>query len=334
MDDLYSTTDGDGAINTSLPTATYEPVASDYGVPVKVIITSVSGRCNNPDTAMLTFNELPVSNAGLDVSSPPATFVVGALPSGACTSCASIAHAWLPSVSLNDSTLSNPTSTKAMLSSGYLALKVSDPTTGCFSIDTMNILMPLPLNDLSLESNCTKDGVIDFKWSLTPTEDHFTFGIEYSNNDGETWNSLGNIKSDFNNLGVGRQEFELSIDKLKAENIKYRFYSTNIDNTKRTTVPIDLDCVDKTVYKVFPNPFTGNINVNINSPTSTNKQIAIQIFNEYGQTVYTMNKPGGTDFTNALFLLDGTENLGQGIFFLQVMSNDIIVYKTKITKMN
>jgi hypothetical protein len=126
----------------------------------------------------------------------------------------------------------------------------------------------------------------------------------------------------------------LSIDKLKAENIKYRFYSTNIDNTKRTTVPIDLDCVDKTVYKVFPNPFTGNINVNINSPTSTNKQIAIQIFNEYGQTVYTMNKPGGTDFTNALFLLDGTENLGQGIFFLQVMSNDIIVYKTKITKMN
>ncbi len=334
MDDMYSTTDGDGSVNTNLPVATYTPVTSDFGVPVKLIITSVSGRCNNPDTAMLTFNEVPVSNAGLDKSNPPATFVVGASPSGACTTCASIKHAWTPKVSLNDSSLANPTSTKAMLSTGYLVLKVSDPTTGCFSRDTMNILMPLPLHDLSLESNCTKDGVIDFKWTLTPTEDHFAFGIEYSNNDGETWTSLGHIKSDFNNLGVGRQEFELSIDKLKAENVKYRFYSTNIDNTKRTTVPIDLDCVDKTIYKVFPNPFTGNINVNINSPTSTNKQIAIQIFNEYGQCVYTMNKPGGNEFTNALFLLDGTENLGQGIYFLQVMSNDAIVYKTKITKMN
>lgn len=332
MDDLYSTTDGDGTINTTLPNATYTPVASDFGVPVKVIITSSSGRCNNPDTAMLNFHEVPVSNAGPDVSSPPATFVVGGAPSGACVSCSSIKYAWTSKASLNDSTLANPTSTKSLLTSSYLVIKVSDPVTGCFSRDTMSILMPLPLNDLAIETNCTKEGVIDFKWSLTPTEEHFTYGIEYTTGStDEMWVSLGTMKADFNRLGVGRQEFELSVDKFTDPNIRYRFFTLNYENTKRSVVPIDIECADKTVYKLYPNPFTGPLTIDINSPTTINKKLSVEIFNQYGQLVYKLDK---IDNPNAPFLLEGTEILSSGIYFLQVSNNDNIVYKTKITKLN
>ncbi len=334
MDDLYSSTDGDGSTNANLPTVSYTPVASDFGIPVTLYITSSSGRCNNPDTAVLNFNQIPTSNAGPDVSSPPATFVVGGAPSGACSTCSSIKYAWTSKVSLNDSTIANPTSTKSLLNSSFLVLKVNDPITGCFSKDTMHILMPLPLHDLLLESNCTKEGMINFKWSLTPTEDNFSYGIEYSNNNGETWLSLGNIKADLNSLGVGRQEYELTIDKSTETNVLYRFYSANFDNSKRTIVPIDVDCIDRTTYKVFPNPFTGTLSVDINSTTTSNKNVTIQIFNEYGQSVYTTNKVNNSDYTTAQFYLEGTEFLSQGIYFLQVTNNQNIVYKTKITKMD
>ncbi len=334
MDDVYASTNGDGYTTELMPNVVYTPVTSDFGSPVSVLITSVSGRCNNPDTAILNFHEIPYANAGPDISSPPATFVIGGTPSGACSTCGSIKYAWSPKKGLNDSTFAKPTATKSQVTSTYFALKVSDPTTGCFSRDTMIILTPLPLHQVAIETNCTKDNTIEFNWSLVPTEENFTFGIEYSLDNGNNWINAGNVHAEKESLGVEIKQYQLTIEKILGANTLYRFYSLNITGRHKNIIPVDIECATKTVYTVYPNPFTGTLGLGVKTSNISKVNMRIQIFNQFGQEVFLLNNVSNPEYNNSNLLLEGTEHLAQGIYFLQVSTNDNVVYKTKVTKMN
>ncbi len=333
MDDIIATTDGYGAISASNPTVTYTPVISDYGVPVTLYITSISGRCSDPDTGILNFHEVPVSNAGPDISSPPATFVIGGSPAGACTTCSSIKYAWTPKVALNDSSLANPTATKSQLNSNFFLLKVTDPVTGCFSRDSTIILTPLPLHQVAIETDCLKDNILEFKWSLIPSDENYSFGIEYSIDNGKSWLLAGNIDANLNTAANELMEYAMSVDKIKGEdNTLYRFYTSNYAGDKKSVAPIDVDCRLNAVYNVYPNPFNNMLGVDIIVRNSPKMNITIQIFNQYGQSVYKKDNISDKEYTTH-FKLEGTDALTTGIYFLQITNNDNIVYNTKITKM-
>ena len=128
---------------------------------------------------------------------------------------------------------------------------------------------------------------------------------------------LGSVAIGNTNDWGNYEAFSSEIESMtgKQENIYFVFtgdsgFLFNLDTiqfSKDSSLSIyDIDLTDN---KVYPNPFTNEINVELN--TSTNRKL--QVFNTLGQEVYTTNSTGNTikidaDFKyNGLYILKITE---------------------------
>lgn len=113
-------------------------------------VTGITSNCSNTATKTITVNQLPISNAGTDLS-----ICSGALGNIGTTPITGNAYSWNSNVGLNDSTISNPTNTTINNTSLPITTTYTVTTTitetGCQTSDNVIIIVN-PQPELTITS--------------------------------------------------------------------------------------------------------------------------------------------------------------------------------------
>ncbi len=340
IDDILTTSNGDGSFSSNISTlvgdtsiVTYTPNVADFATrPVTVYITTISGRCIDEDTANFTFNEIPVADAGPDITTTNDSFLVGGTPPGLCVNCGSITYDWDNGSSMNDSTRGNPMVYKNLLNTTQLILMVRDPITGCFSLDTTNVYTSLDNNDIFMNSKCLPGNLLEFNWTMIPSLDNYKFGIEYSTDFGETWNIGGEILAGKTLENGQAVQYAITTRKIQQGNVMYRWYAANTAGEKISLVMVEADCQSGTKYNVYPNPFTNNIEINIEAGNLLKTNYTIRIYNQYGQLMVEKVVDSKNTSSSEQFYIGGLEKFNKGIYYVNIWNNHNKLYSTMIVK--
>jgi len=101
------------------------------------VLVAYDGLCTDSDTVVVTSNNLPIADAGVDYTVPEgSTVTLGGNPTGPAGSI----FAWSPFIFMDDSTLANPTVTADELTT-YVVMVISPE--GCIGLDTV-LITPQP----------------------------------------------------------------------------------------------------------------------------------------------------------------------------------------------
>jgi hypothetical protein len=177
----------------------FNPSDSDYFKrPVKILVTSYHKGCKSVDTAKIWVNEIPIANAGPDTQMGKDTFRIGGNPTGYCASCDTLVYLWGKGTPLYDSTESNPLVNPSQLIDLKFIVKVLNPKTGCYDIDTMVLLAPLPVNEMELNIDCYSDNNVSISWQDIETDEILFYGVERSSDGGKTWIEVSKITASKN----------------------------------------------------------------------------------------------------------------------------------------
>ena len=94
----------------------------------------------------------------------------------------------------------------------------------------------------------------------------------------------------------------------------------------------DFECDLNASYTLYPNPFNENINIEIQSNRGVRSSYQIQIINQYGKMVEDRTINLDQVSTTAKLQVEDLSNLSSGIYYLNVISNNKILYKTMLVK--
>lgn len=326
---------GNGSLNSQNVSLGYLPAAPDYNSsPVRVIITSRSGTCTDIDTAYLTVNEIPIASAGPDISTTLDTFAIGGSPSGNCGTCGGINYDWSQGSALSDSTAANPNAFKHLIGAPMFVLRVVDPTTGCYSTDTVYIYTSLSNQNNRVEVNCINGQNIEFKWMSLPNESIDRYAVEYSLDGGYSWQTSRYIKAN-EQMGAVAMPYNMTIERQSNGSAIYRWAAINARGERLVVENMDaISCSDMPVYQLYPNPFTENLELSIYSESGTKLNYTFEICNQYGQIVYSKDIHYENSSNSTLAVLDGLNNLSSGVYYFTVKNNDKPLYKTMVVKTN
>lgn len=331
----YTPPTGNGSLNTTNATLTYTPNAPDYNLnPATIIVTAFSGSCTANDTAYIDINEIPMANAGPDISTSQDTFSIGGAPSGSCGTCGSMHYMWNNGGSMNDSTISDPEVYKQYVYNPEYVVRVYDSSTGCYSHDTAYVYTSLPTYDNQLHADCINGHTVEFRWMAVPSENIRRFAVEFSEDGGRTWRESRSIQAS-NNFGAVAQQYNMSIEKLDNPAAIYRWVSINSTGERQNVTILDeLGCSDIPVYLIYPNPFTDELELSIYSTTGSKLNYTFEIYNQYGQLVYSKEMNYSESNMSALIAIDGLNGLAAGVYSFNLKSRGETLYTTLLVKSN
>lgn len=311
----------------------YSPDANDYNFkPMQVIITAKSGRCTSTDTAEITVNEIPVADAGPDITTTLDTFTIGGSPTGACTTCGGFQIDWTQGNALSDSTSDNPYVYKNQIGAPFFVAVVRDPVSGCFSFDTVEVFTSLSEKTSFMDNKCLSNTLTELNWTMVPEPNIIRFGVDYSLDNGRTWITITRMEASkiYTQTAVA---YKLNIEKVNNQNAIYRWYAVNNAGEKiKLTMLDDLSCHNGNVYTLFPNPFNKEIEIQIESNNGVKTHYLVQIVNQYGQVVHEKLISFTESATLSNFKIDGLGELNSGIYYINIKNNDQLLYKTLIVK--
>lgn len=332
---VFTGPSGNGSLNTNQTSLDYAPNTPDYNTkPLAIVIATTSGTCTEYDTAYLTVNEIPVANAGPDISTTADTFTIGGGPSGFCATCPTTNYDWTQGSAMIDSTVSDPSVLRTQILHPMFVVTCTDPSTGCQSFDTTYIYTSLAKEDEHMHTQCINSETVEIKWLSIPDEVTASFNLEYSQDGGRSWYIHQTIRSNFNILS-GPMEFSMLVKKKSNSNTLYRWTSMNHSGERLIVIPMhDLACFEQTVYTVYPNPFNNNIDLNIYSNSGNLSQYNIEIINQFGQLVYSKEVQLENKNINTLISIDGISELSSGIYYFIVKNKDKVLYKNSMIKTN
>lgn len=312
----------------------YNPHFSDYNFkPMKVIFTSFSGRCKTKDTVNMTVNEIPGAQAGADITVANDSFILGDSPSGICNTCGSLQYIWSQGNALNDSTVANPVAYKYQIGAPYFVLKVNDSITGCLNIDTIQIFTTLAAEASFLSNNCTDDNTVEVRWKIAPDKDIEAFGVEYSTDDGFTWQKLGRVDAFDPSYGNNPMEYSLQVRKIENQYAIYRWFAISpTGQSSRHSDLNTLECGNGNAFTLFPNPFTSNIEVQYHSESTVFRNLTVELINQYGQIVHSEQVSKASNGLYGSIMLEHLDNLSSGIYQIQIRSGESVVFGNKIFK--
>ncbi len=332
---IYTPPTGNGDLKTSNAVLSYDPLVPDYSInPILVSVTAISGTCSVTDTVYLDVNEIPTANAGPDISTTLDTFNIGGAPSGQCNTCVNMKYDWNQGYAMNDSTVSDPSVYRTQVTDPRFYVRVYDTATGCFSVDTAYIYVSLPVYDNHLHANCINGKIVDFNWLSIPSESINSYAVEYSIDGGRNWFISRKVQS-FGTMGSVAQQYHMSIEKLDNPSTIYRWVAINNSGERVQLISLDeLSCSDVPTYTLYPNPFTDELELNIYSTTGNRMNYTFEIYNQYGQIVYTKDVSYTESNMTTLIALDGLNNLNAGVYSFSVKSNGKTLYSTLVVKSN
>lgn len=311
----------------------YTPVATDYNFnAMQVIVTATSGRCTDTDTAEITINENPSADAGADITTSLDSFTIGGNPSGSCATCPSFNIDWSQGNALSDSTIDNPYVYRDLIGAPFFVVRITDPSTGCFSFDTVEVFTSLSNKNSSLDRLCLSDKQVELNWIMLPDQDVSQFAVDYSIDGGRTWINTRTLNAS-QQFAQNSVSYKMSIDKQQNQSAIYRWYTISPSGEKHNMMMLDdLSCQNGNVYTIFPNPFTEKLEIQIESNNGAKSNYTIQILNQYGQVVYEELVSFTEASTYSNFTVDGLGNLSTGIYYVNIKNNDVMLYKTVIVK--
>lgn len=312
---------------------TFNPSDSDYyKKPVKILVTSHRGRCKSVDTAKIWVNEIPKADAGPDTEMGKDTFRIGGSPTGTCPSCDTLIYKWTQGSSLKDSTESNPLVNSNQITNLKYIVKVIDPKTGCFDLDTVNLVAPLPFDGFEMGIDCYPNNEVGINWQIIETEDILFYAIDKSMDGGKTWETISKIRSNGNSSNpIG--QYQISIQKKSGAS--YRWYTLNASDEKsRIHFLYDMDCNKGTTYIIFPNPFDNTIEIKMESDGKLESFYKIQIVNQYGQIIEEKIIESNEIKSSDIISLNDLGLLSEGMYVINIMNKDRILYRKLILKQN
>ena len=95
-----------------------------------------------------------------------------------------------------------------------------------------------------------------------------------------------------------------------------------------------INCSDMPVYKLYPNPFTDNLELSIYSENGNKLNYNFELYNQFGQMVYSKDIRYEESNVSSLVLLDGLNNLNSGVYHFIIKNNGQSLYKTMLVKTN
>ncbi len=131
------------------------PVACPVNTTTYMVTGTDANGCIDTASTTITINPLPIVDAGIDTAICIGTpIVIGGAPTGPAGS----GYSWSPALSLDDSTLANPTATPLVTTT--FIVTVTD-LNGCIDSDTVTIsINPLPIVDAGVDTSiCIGDTI-------------------------------------------------------------------------------------------------------------------------------------------------------------------------------
>jgi len=251
-----------GLSQNNIPNPIAKPIVS-----TQYILKSNSGNCVSEDTIIITVNEKPIIDVGLDkVICKGETFQINALSDADL-------FTWNPPVYLNNTSIKNPTS-KPDSNISYV-LKAENSTNTCISYDTLNISVSSPrAGFISLPKSGVKPLIVSFNNLSIPNKMNYLWDFGNQEN-----SILLNPKTTFTKIG------------------KYKVSLIVSDSNNCRDTANDEIIVNDNLNINIPNVFTPN-NDNLNdffevvlSDLTQIKEIKGTIWNRWGGLIYEFNYP-------------------------------------------
>jgi gliding motility-associated-like protein len=174
-------------------------------------VFEASGACNDFDTIAVTIEDLPIIDAGLDVTIVEETSTVLNATGG-------ITYVWTPSTGLNDSTISNPTATPLVTTTYYVT---GTNASGCMATDSVKVTV-IPTIQFPDGITPNGDGKND-TWVIDYIQEYPDAVVEIYNRWGELLFHSDDYQNDWNgtyngeNLPIGTYYFIIDLHDGKTE---------------------------------------------------------------------------------------------------------------------
>jgi hypothetical protein len=181
---------------------------------------------------------------------------------------------------------------------------------------------PLPIELLSFNATSNND-FVNLTWSTASETNNDYFTIEKSK-DAINFEPLVNVD------GAGNSNTLLNYTAKDNEPFSgvsyYRLKQTDFNGKFTYSNLATVDFEKSFDFKIYPNPFSTQIIININNVSLTN-EIELRIYNVNGVEVVN------TIVTNELTTID-TSNLPSGIYFYKIIDNDKDIQTGKLLSQN
>ncbi len=136
-------------------------------------------------------------------------------------------------------------------------------------------------------------------------------------------------------MGSVAMPYNMTIERQASPNTIYRWAAINAKGDRLVVENLEqISCSDMPIYQLYPNPFTENLELSIYSENGNKLNYNFEIYNQYGQVVYSKDIRYEESNTSSLVVLDGLNQLSSGVYHFAVKNNGKTLYKTMLVKTN
>lgn len=225
--------------------------------------------------------------------------------------------------------LSLPTSTfNAVGTYNVLVQAVSLSGPGCLSsaAATITVSAVLPVT-LTYFTGRTVDGLTLITWETAMEEQVDHFAVERSD-DGRQFTDIGTVKATGNSNF--RIKYAYTDNKVVNNNAWYRLRTVDLDGKSRYSNVIRIANTARTisVLSVTPNPFESAMRVQVYSDKVL--PVGLRIVDITGREMYKINRVLSSG--NNTILLNPSAGLAKGVYVLQLIAGNEVVYTQRVQK--
>lgn len=182
----------------------------------------------------------------------------------------------------------------------------------------------LPLKQLKIDA-VLNENKVDVNWNTTEEFDINRYYAERST-DGKTFTAIGSLSS----KGNGSFDYKLTddISTINATTVYYRVRVEELNGQTRYSEIVKVNPGKEIKLQVSPNPFSDNINVQVNNDKKT--EAKIRLVNAAGQVLY--NKTMMMDKGINSISINNLNNLSTGMYVIEVAAGDQYATRRLIKK--
>jgi hypothetical protein len=194
-------------------------------------------------------------------------------------------------------------------------LAAADTATYNATMANPDICTVLPVSLSSLQADY-QNGQVQLNWYAYASTHASSFTIEYSR-DGRSFTSIGEVPATGNNNQTIRYQYTHYTQVTGT--VYYRVRETDVDaNMHYTNVILVKTMNPHVATQVFPNPFTGNLHINLQLQKAGMIQIAL--YDASGKMVKTLRQTGFTG--NNTISVSHLTALLPGVYLMQVTADE------------
>lgn len=222
--------------------------------------------------------------------------------------------------------------TYRIIRAGSYSLTVTD-TNGCSG--SVNLAIPLPFKDVKFNSTCISETEIEIEWQTMESTDEFHYGIETSNDNGQTWQSVFETTADRSSIGSVYHSYKARVFKSKSAQTLYRWYSKDEEMKKVQNIPVVPENCYNNKMEAYPNPFNQSISLRLNSGFIPEQDLTIKIYDMQGKLIKTIDLHTEQGLSEGASIeVNDIENLPVGFYHIRVQGKESIYINQKMLKIN